>query len=68
VPASTRLRPRTTGRDAYVLAHSLKTDAHAFKAVSAEHPVIVELRERSRMHRELSEERVRLTKGRSTFL
>ncbi|MDP6942811.1 MAG: IS110 family transposase, partial [Myxococcota bacterium] len=48
-------------RDAFVLAHSLKTDAHAFKAVSAEHPVIVELREWSRMHRELSEERVRLT-------
>jgi len=48
-------------RDAFVLAHSLKTDAHAFKAVSAEHPIIVELREWSRMHRELSEERVRLT-------
>jgi transposase len=48
-------------RDAFVLAHSRKTDAHAFKAVSAEHPVIVELREWSRMHRELSEERVRLT-------
>ncbi len=47
-------------RDALVLAHSLKTDAHAFRRLHADDPVIIELREWSRLADDLKEERNRL--------
>lgn len=45
-------------RDARVLADSLRTDRHAFRRVETETPEIIELREYSRMHRQLTEEKV----------
>jgi transposase len=48
-------------RDARVLGDSLRTDRHAFRPVSVDDPVIVELREWSRMAEDLSQERSRLT-------
>jgi transposase len=48
-------------RDALVLASSLRTDRHCFRRVEAMDPVVVELREWSRMAEELKQERVRLT-------
>jgi transposase len=48
-------------RDALVLASSLRTDRHCFRRVEAIDPVVVELREWSRMAEELKQERVRLT-------
>ena len=48
-------------RDALVLASSLHTDRHCFRRVEALDPVVVELREWSRMAEELKQERVRLT-------
>ena len=47
-------------RDAHVLADSLRTDRHAFRRLSVDHPVIVELREWSRMADDLQQERKRL--------
>lgn len=47
-------------RDAYVLADSLRTDAHLFRHLSAVAPEVIELREWSRMDEELKRERVRL--------
>jgi endonuclease III len=47
-------------RDALVLASSLRTDRHCFRRVEALDPVVVELREWSRMAEELKQERVRL--------
>jgi transposase len=47
-------------RDARVLACSLRTDRHAFRPVAADDPLIIELREWSRMHEELATERTRL--------
>jgi transposase len=47
-------------RDARVLADSLRTDRHAFRALAADDPVIVELREWSRMVDDLRQERNRL--------
>ena len=47
-------------RDARVLANSLRTDRHAFRVLSADDPVIVELREWSRMVDDLQQERSRL--------
>jgi transposase len=47
-------------RDAHVLADSLRTDRHAFRPVSVDNPVIVELREWSRMAEDLRRERNRL--------
>jgi len=47
-------------RDARVLADSLRTDRHAFRALVADDPVIVELREWSRMVDDLRQERNRL--------
>ena len=43
-----------------MLANSLRTDRHAFGALSADDPVIVELREGSRMIDDLQQERSRL--------
>jgi len=48
-------------RDALVLASSLRTDRHCFRRVDALDPVVVELREWSRMAEELKQERGRLT-------
>src|SRR6202008_3296614 len=48
-------------RDARVLGDSLRTDRHAFRPVSVDDPVIVELREWSRIAEDLSQERSRLT-------
>jgi transposase len=48
-------------RDADVLADSLRTDMRAFRKLSVADPVIVELREWSRIDEELKVERVRLT-------
>jgi transposase len=47
-------------RDARVLADSLRTDRHAFRRLSVDDPVIVELREWSRMADDLQQERNRL--------
>jgi transposase len=48
-------------RDALVLAHSLRTDLLLFRRVATDDPIVVELREFSRMDDELVEERNRLT-------
>lgn len=48
-------------RDAQVLADSLRTDAPAFRRVRLEDPVIIQLREWSRVDEELGEELTRLT-------
>ena len=47
-------------RDAQVLARSLRTDRVCFRALKVDDPVVVELREWSRMGDELQRERVRL--------
>ena len=47
-------------RDAQVLADSLRTDRHAFRRLSNDEPVIVKLREWSRMADDLQQERTRL--------
>ena len=62
-----RLRDRFTvagakddRRDAHVLGDSLRTDRHAFRPLSNDEPVIVKLREWSRMADDLQQERNRL--------
>jgi transposase len=47
--------------DAYVLADSLRTDMPCFRKLSVVEPLIVELREWSRIDEELKVERIRLT-------
>ena len=47
-------------RDAHVLGDSLRTDRHAFRRLSNDEPVIVKLREWSRMTDDLQQERTRL--------
>jgi transposase len=47
-------------RDALVLGHSLRTDRQAFRLVAVDDPLIIELREWSRLHDELTKERTRL--------
>jgi transposase len=47
--------------DAYVLGDSLRTDMHLFRRVQLEDPLIVQLREFSRMEEDLKQEKVRLT-------
>lgn len=47
-------------RDAHVMADSLRTDRHAFRRLSIDDPVVVELREWSRMTDDLQQERSRL--------
>lgn len=47
-------------RDAHVLGGSLRTDRAAFRRLAADDPVIIELREWSRMADELTQERTRL--------
>jgi len=46
--------------DALVLASALRTDRERFRRLEFDEPVVLKLRERSRMHEELSEERKRL--------
>ena len=48
-------------RDAEVLACSLRTDRHAFRRLAADDPLIIELREWSRIYDELKQEQNRLT-------
>jgi transposase len=48
-------------RDALVLGDSLRTDPRAFRRLSAAEPVIIELREWSRLHADLDAERTRLS-------
>jgi transposase len=47
-------------RDAQVLASSLRSDRHAFRRLRVDDPLVVELREWSRIHDELTQERSRL--------
>src|ERR1700737_1865596 len=47
-------------RDARALADTLRTDGHAFRRLSTDEPVIVKLREWSRMADDLQQERTRL--------
>ncbi len=47
-------------RDAHVLGDSLRTDRQAFRRLAADDPVIIELREWSRMAEDLQQERNRL--------
>ena len=46
-------------RDAYVLADSLRTDAHCFRHLALDHPLVLELREASRLAEELTQDRGR---------
>jgi transposase len=62
-----RFRDRFTGagakddrRDACVLADALRTDRHCFRRLTVEDPVVIELREWSRMAEDLQQERNRL--------
>ena len=47
-------------RDAYVLGCSLRTDRHAFRRLASDDPLIIELREWSRIYDELKQEQNRL--------
>src|SRR5580704_5062486 len=47
-------------RDAEVLGHSLRTDRDAFRRLSVDDPLVIELREWSRMYEELKQEQSRL--------
>ena len=47
-------------RDAQVLASSLRSDRPAFRRLSVDDPLVIELREWSRIHAELTQERNRL--------
>ena len=46
-------------RDAFVLADALRTDMHCFHAVRLDDPVVIRLRELSRLEDELSQEQTR---------
>jgi transposase len=48
-------------RDAFVLADSLCTDRHAFRQVRVDDPIVIQLREASRMDEDLGGEMNRLT-------
>jgi len=48
-------------RDARVLADSLRTDQRAYRQLCVDAPLVIELREWSRMHEDLQQERVRLS-------
>lgn len=47
-------------RDAQVLGHALRTDRAAYRRLTVDDPLIIELREWTRMHEELVQERTRL--------
>ena len=48
-------------RDAHVLGSALRTDQHAFRRLAVEDPLVIQLREWSRMAGELQQERTRLS-------
>lgn len=48
-------------RDAEVLGHSLRTDRRAFRRLAVDDPLVIELREWSRIYDELKQEQGRLT-------
>ena len=48
-------------RDAHVIADSLRTDPHAFRPVRLDHPLVIQIREWSRVDDDLREEVSRLT-------
>jgi len=48
-------------RDAYVIGDSLRTDPQAFRRVRLDHPVVIQLREWSRLDEELAVDLTRLT-------
>jgi transposase len=48
-------------RDAHVVGDAVRTDRRAFRAVRADEPAIIELRELSRLHEDLQVEEGRLT-------
>jgi transposase len=48
-------------RDAYVLGHSLRTDRQAFRRLSTDDPLVIQLREWLRMREELTQQRTRLS-------
>lgn len=48
-------------RDAFVLADSLRTDRACFRKLQVDEPLVIELRERSRMYEELGREKLRHT-------
>jgi transposase len=48
-------------RDAHVLGHSLRTDRHAFRRLAVDDPLVIELREWSRIHEDLKQEQNRLS-------
>jgi transposase len=48
-------------RDGHVLGDSLRTDRRAFRRLSVDDPVVIELREWSRIAEDLQQERTRLT-------
>jgi transposase len=48
-------------RDAHVLADSLRTDRHAFRRLKVDDPLVIELREWSRMYDEFRQEQNRLS-------
>jgi transposase len=47
-------------RDAHVLGDALRTDRHALRRVEPENPIVIELREWSRMLEDLQQERTRM--------
>jgi transposase len=47
-------------RDAYVLADSLRTDRQCFRELRVEDPIVIQLRESAKIHRDLTAEHVRL--------
>ena len=47
--------------DAYVLADALRNDRHCFRQVEVDHPLVVQIRELSRVHEDLQGEMNRLT-------
>jgi transposase len=47
-------------RDAHVLGDAVRTDRHAFRRLSVEHPLVIELREFSRLTDDLQQEQQRL--------
>jgi transposase len=49
------------GRDAHVLGDALRTDRHVLRRLALDDPLVIELREWSRMVEDLREERNRLT-------
>jgi transposase len=48
-------------RDAWVLANSLRTDRHCYRQVRLDHPLVIQIREMSRLVDELAEDRQRHT-------